>query len=112
MDATVKPTPSEVLHNLNESIRDVCEHSADVAYGEEGTKPIYSWQASHPITTKCVHCGGMAHIAITVAEGHGQYDYACNHRPEGAECWLHDVVSVALYLCPACMEMTARYNQA
>ena len=73
-----------------------------------------TFQDSFPKKTKCYKCGKDAKIMF-VAQEWDEKEYVCNlHRTTGKEggLWFHDAVSVALYACSHCLEVTALANQA
>jgi len=80
-----------------------------VIKGKEGCE--HSWQDNFPDHVTC-SCLGTAHIAFVAIEEQGEKDgYICDSRPEDAELWPHDAVSVAVYICGLCMKSTSRMNQ-
>jgi hypothetical protein len=76
----------------------------------------HSWQNPFPEEAVCVHgeCAGRARLAFVAIEDADVEDFVCNLYPNNGpgDFWLHDACAVAVYLCPKCLEPTAKYNQA
>lgn len=92
-----------------------------------------TYQDRFPRETRCVHCGGEARIAFVAheideppLEDGGEYVCGLHHNvppPRGGGfmeelplnesfgLWPHDAVAVAVYLCRACLQATAHFNQ-
>jgi hypothetical protein len=74
-------------------------------------------QDEFPETTQCCKCKGEARIGFVAHEGidmdDRKTDQVCRlHFNEGkGGMWPHDYVSVAVYFCRECLEVTALYNQ-
>lgn len=74
-----------------------------------------SWQEPFPEVVKCHKCKGKARIMFVGFEGMKQKEYIVNlHDTTGKKggLWFHDAVSVAVYACRNCLEVTALANQA
>lgn len=81
-----------------------------------------SFQAEFQRTLECPHCAhGNAVIAFVAHEGFDKRELAtivvrkepavCFNRPAGAKIWPHDLMACAVYICTACGEATAVWNQ-
>ena len=76
-----------------------------------------SWQKPFPAEIKCPQCEKKAEIMFVGQEGqgNGKKPYICGLKETTGEkggLWLHDVCSVAVYLCRTCFKPTALLNQA
>ena len=68
-----------------------------------------TYQMPFPETTPCVHCkkeGARPLMVIDDDEG-----LIPGQRPPEDGIWPHDCSAIALYLCPDCGEITAKWNQ-
>lgn len=101
----------------------------DVFLGEDGLEE--SFQDEHPKTTDCHHCPYIADIVFVAAERGGRgrdksspkwENYIMDLQPKEPlrdnkgdpidGIWPHDCVTVAVYFCRKCGEMTAKWDQA
>ena len=85
-----------------------------VTIGKEGLAKTQ--QDEFPETTQCCKCKGEARIGFVAHEGIDKNDLRSIqvyrlHSNEKGGMWPHDYVSVAVYFCRECLEVTALYNQ-
>lgn len=100
--------------------------NAQVLTGKAGRKA--TWQEKFPKTTPCTQyltgpqlweeCGAECRYAFTVIEGKSEdsrdtflYELHKNKYQED-ECWYHDAVAIAVYVCPKCFHHEVLWNQA
>lgn len=82
--------------------------------GEKGLDQTWQWR--HSETTKCKYCGKVARIGFVVMEDERDEDGDCVAdlfpvTTDPGNYWPHDFISVAIYFCPVCGEITAIWNQ-
>jgi len=75
-----------------------------------------TWQEPFGETIPCQKCGKEAKIMFVACEGdEDEGNVICSLHQTTCEkggLWFHDSVSVAVYACPFCLEVTALANQA
>ena len=82
----------------------------EVELGTKGKE--HSFQEVFPEETVC-DCGGMARIALTIAEEAAEDKYICSlHENKEGNFWPHDAVAISIYFCKDCFKAIALWNQA
>lgn len=86
--------------------------SAVVAYGQDGTGTLHSMQEPFKPARVCRVCGRPARLVVTVSEQNRPTETAASHSPGDGGIWPHDYAAFAVYICGACGEATAEWNQS
>jgi hypothetical protein len=84
-----------------------------VSFGDDAV--VKTWQDDFPLQVKCVKCGDPdSRIAFVAHEFEATRKFAvCQlHESMPGALWPHDAIAVAVYFCPTCLEVTAKWNQA
>lgn len=81
----------------------------DIGIGKNGLK--LSWQKDFSEEIKCNQCALYARVAFVAMEHH-EDKYISGLRENGDYIWPHDAIAVAIYICPKCGAVVAKWNQA
>lgn len=74
----------------------------------EKARVEYTYQAPYKATMTCGYCSRVSTLFMMIDDDEG---LITANRPAEIEHWPHDCLAIALYLCPACMLITAKWNQ-
>ena len=88
----------------------------EIGLGKKGLE--LSWQKDFPEEVTCELCTSeelsktvKARIACVVMESH-ETNYISELRQKTDKIWPHDAMAFAVYICPKCGEIIAKWNQA
>lgn len=75
---------------------------------------VVSEQGDWPESIKCPRCKDIADLLMVVHDPQGSLvsDVPTRVKTDSKLFWFHDAVAIALYVCPKCGEIEAKWNQA
>jgi len=66
----------------------------------------------YPSSLACQHCKDKSAMLIGVVDDVPGKELCKRTRPPEMKYWPHDSMSIALYLCGECLQVTAKFTQA